>query len=70
MARSQVGKLSIMSVYFYPFTYYVGQFVFVCLPSRPLITFYSLADIPLLVYQSPVESATLEDLFQVQCDHQ
>ena len=25
----------------------------------------SLADIPLLVYQSPTESATLEDLFQV-----
>ena len=25
----------------------------------------SLADIPLLVYQSPTESSTLEDLFQV-----
>ena len=25
----------------------------------------SLADIPLLVYQSPTESATLDDLFQV-----
>ena len=27
----------------------------------------SLTEIPLLVYQSPAESGTLEDLFQVNC---